>query len=98
MQPDSHSRAPSRLPVIALALITVLGLARLAFLAFDAPNLSFDEAQYWAWAQTIQLGYYSKPPMVAWAIAATTALTLALSSSVRNAAVDKSPSDRTRSG
>ncbi len=74
MQPDSHSRAPSRLPVIALALITVLGLARLAFLAFDAPNLSFDEAQYWAWAQTIQLGYYSKPPMVAWAIAATTAL------------------------
>ena len=46
----------------------------MALLAFDPPNLSFDEAQYWALAQTIQLGYYSKPPMVAWAIAATTAL------------------------
>lgn len=58
----------------ALALVAVVTLWRLALLAFDPPNLSFDEAQYWAWAQTIQLGYYSKPPMVAWAIAATTAV------------------------
>jgi 4-amino-4-deoxy-L-arabinose transferase-like glycosyltransferase len=58
-----------------LALLVVGGVSawRFALLAFDAPNLSFDEAQYWAWAQTIQLGYYSKPPVVAWAIAATTA-------------------------
>ncbi len=59
---------------LALAFIAFVTLARCALLAFDPPNLSFDEAQYWAWAQTIQLGYYSKPPMVAWAIAATTAL------------------------
>ncbi|MBX9634079.1 MAG: glycosyltransferase family 39 protein, partial [Magnetospirillum sp.] len=58
----------------ALGLIAAISLWRIALLVFDAPNLSFDEAQYWAWAQTIQLGYYSKPPMVAWAIAATTAL------------------------
>ena len=59
---------------LALGLIGAVSLWRFALLALDAPNLSFDEAQYWAWAQTIQLGYYSKPPMVAWAIAATTAL------------------------
>jgi 4-amino-4-deoxy-L-arabinose transferase-like glycosyltransferase len=47
---------------------------RAAILAVNSPLLSFDEAQYWTWAQTLQLGYYSKPPMVAWAIAATTAL------------------------
>lgn len=63
-----------RWPHAALALVALVTLWRLALLAFAPPNLSFDEAQYWAWAQTIQLGYYSKPPMVAWAIAATTAL------------------------
>ncbi|MCR6629298.1 MAG: glycosyltransferase family 39 protein [Magnetospirillum sp.] len=60
--------------MLALGLIAAVTLVRLALLAFDPPSLSFDEAQYWAWAQHIQLGYYSKPPMVAWAIAATTAL------------------------
>lgn len=59
---------------LAFGLIAAVTLWRVAILAFDAPNLSFDEAQYWAWAQTFQLGYYSKPPMVAWAIAATTGL------------------------
>ncbi|HSV30036.1 MAG TPA: glycosyltransferase family 39 protein, partial [Candidatus Omnitrophota bacterium] len=58
----------------AFAVIGAMLAWRLAFLAFAAPNLSFDEAQYWAWAQTLQLGYYSKPPMVAWAIAATTSV------------------------
>jgi len=70
---DSDSASP-RATALALGLIVLVMVWRLAFLAFDPPNLSFDEAQYWAWAQTIQLGYYSKPPMVAWAIAATTAL------------------------
>lgn len=60
--------------VLALALVAAVTLWRVAVLALDAPNLSFDEAQYWAWAQTLQLGYYSKPPFVAWSIAATTAV------------------------
>lgn len=63
-----------RWPLAALALVAAVTVWRLLLLAFDPPNLSFDEAQYWAWAQSIQLGYYSKPPMVAWAIAASTAL------------------------
>src|SRR5439155_15314931 len=31
-------------------------------------------AQYWFWAQTPALGYYSKPPLIAWVIALTTGL------------------------
>ncbi|HLO77366.1 MAG TPA: glycosyltransferase family 39 protein [Magnetospirillum sp.] len=69
--PDPSSR---RACALAFGLIAAVTLVRVIVLALAPPNLSFDEAQYWAWAQTIQLGYYSKPPMVAWAIAATTAL------------------------
>lgn len=58
----------------AVAFVLAITLWRVLVLAFDSPNLSFDEAQYWAWAQSFQFGYYSKPPMVAWAIAATTAV------------------------
>jgi hypothetical protein len=67
---------PSAMPAFLPALLLVAAVTawRLYTLAFHAPNLSFDEAQYWAWAQTLSLGYYSKPPMVAWAIHATTAL------------------------
>jgi 4-amino-4-deoxy-L-arabinose transferase-like glycosyltransferase len=60
--------------LFAALVVGAVTLWRAALLAFDAPLVSFDEAQYWAWAQTLQLGYYSKPPMVAWAIAATTAV------------------------
>lgn len=63
-----------RATYLALGLIVAISLYRVAILAVAPPNLSFDEAQYWAWAQTVQLGYYSKPPMIAWVIAATTAL------------------------
>ncbi|MGE5504001.1 MAG: ArnT family glycosyltransferase [Actinomycetota bacterium] len=69
---QSGLRDRSRL--FAVLVVGAVTLWRAALLAFDSPLLSFDEAQYWAWAQTLQLGYYSKPPMVAWAIAATTAL------------------------
>ena len=33
-----------------------------------------DEAQYWLWSRTLAFGYYSKPPMIAWAIRAATAI------------------------
>ena len=33
-----------------------------------------DEAQYWLWSRTLDWGYYSKPPVIAWAIRAATAL------------------------
>ncbi len=54
-----------------LAAITLLRLFYLTVYPFD---LHPDEAQYWVWAQDLAFGYYSKPPMVAWLIAATTAV------------------------
>ncbi len=37
-------------------------------------ELGPDETQYWFWSQTPAFGYFSKPPLIAWAIAASTAL------------------------
>ncbi len=52
-------------------LVTVWRIQSLFGLSLD---LSFDEAQYWLWSLKPAFGYYSKPPMVAWAIALSTSL------------------------
>lgn len=59
-----------------LAIVACLAVTgwRVAMLMAAPVNLSFDEAQYWGWAQHLDWGYFSKPPMVAWAIWATTHL------------------------
>lgn len=57
---------------IAAALIVALTLFRALALVADPLPLSVDEAQYWIWAQDPALGYFSKPPMIAWLIALTT--------------------------
>lgn len=55
------------------ALLTLgLTLARAVALMRSPLELYPDEAQYWLWSRTLDFGYYSKPPMVAWAIWATT--------------------------
>lgn len=58
----------------ALALVAAITLARVLWLAFDMPDLYADEAQYWVWAQDLRFGYFTKPPLIAWLIAGTTAL------------------------
>jgi 4-amino-4-deoxy-L-arabinose transferase-like glycosyltransferase len=65
---------PDRDFQFALAAIFVTTLLRLLWLAGNPIDLYPDEAQYWIWAQHPDWGYYSKPPMVAWLIAGTTAL------------------------
>jgi 4-amino-4-deoxy-L-arabinose transferase-like glycosyltransferase len=62
---------PERVLLVALVLLTAW---RLLALALEAPPLQFDEAQYWFWGQHLDWGYYSKPPLIAWGIAASTAL------------------------
>jgi hypothetical protein len=57
----------------ALAAVAAITAARLIWLAVQSAGLYPDEAQYWFWAQHPALGYYSKPPLVAWLIALTTA-------------------------
>jgi 4-amino-4-deoxy-L-arabinose transferase-like glycosyltransferase len=60
-----------RAAVFILFGLTVL---RLLWIASGATDLYPDEAQYWLWSLTPDWGYYSKPPLVAWLIAATTRL------------------------
>lgn len=44
------------------------------FVCMTTYGLSGDEAQYWDWSRRLALGYYSKPPMVAYVIALLTHL------------------------
>ena len=57
--------------VFAVFAVTVL---RLMWLALGKADLYPDEAQYWYWSLHPALGYYSKPPLVAWLIALTTTI------------------------
>lgn len=58
----------------ALLVVGVLTALRVALLFVSDHNLAPDEAQYWSWSQEPAFGYFSKPPMIAWLIAATTHL------------------------
>ncbi len=58
----------------AAGLCVVIAALRAAALILSPLDLGPDEAQYWFWSLDPDFGYYSKPPVIAWAIAATTAL------------------------
>lgn len=45
---------------------------RIIYLVINHRNLDVEEAQYWTWSQHLALGYHSKPPMISWAIYAST--------------------------
>ncbi len=53
-------------------LIAGLLIFRLLGLFVSPLGLHGDEAQYWAWSKDLDWGYFTKPPMIAWVIAATT--------------------------
>jgi 4-amino-4-deoxy-L-arabinose transferase-like glycosyltransferase len=57
-----------------LLIVGGVTLLRIAAIAISPLDLHFDEAQYWAWSRQLDWGYFSKPPLVAWAIATTTAV------------------------
>lgn len=59
---------------MALAVVLTATMFRILVVVSSPLPLFFDEAQYWTWAQDLAFGYYSKPPVIAWAIAGTTAL------------------------
>lgn len=59
---------------LLLLLITVVTAYRAWVVATNGLNLYVDEAQYWYWAQHLDWGYYSKPPVIAAIIAGTTAV------------------------
>lgn len=57
-----------------LLLLGLKALFLLLFILYGPLRLAPDEAQYWTWSQTLDWGYYSKPPAIAWQIYLTTAL------------------------
>ena len=48
---------------LTIFLLIVFKIIAIYFTEF---SLYGDEAQYWLWSQALDLGYYSKPPLLAW--------------------------------
>lgn len=61
-------------PWLAVAAILAMTLWRVLWLAASRAELGVDEAQYWLWSRSLDWGYFSKPPVIAWIIRATTDL------------------------
>lgn len=59
---------------LAISIIAGLLAMRLLLVVWSPLELYADEAQYWRWGQSLEWGYYSKPPMIAWVIHLSTAL------------------------
>ncbi len=55
-----------------VAFLAVLTAARIVVLFVSPLELYPDEAQYWLWSRHLAFGYFSKPPLIAWLIRATT--------------------------
>jgi len=72
MTQSSAGRDAARETRAAVLLVLALSLARLVALFATPLELYPDEAQYWLWSRTLDVGYYSKPPLIAWAIWAAT--------------------------
>lgn len=60
-------------PLLALLMALAALSAWRWWVAADLP-LSVDEAYYFAWSRTPDWGYWTKPPLIAWAIAAADAV------------------------
>jgi len=58
----------------ALLVVAVATALRIAWLVQAPIDIDGDEAQYWIWSRDLAFGYYSKPPLLAWLIRATTAV------------------------
>jgi len=58
----------------ACAIIGVSTILRITVIFLGPLQLYPDEAQYWVWSRHLDFGYFSKPPMIAWLIRATTAI------------------------
>lgn len=68
---DLWRRNPSACAALFIGLVVLL---RLAVVIAAPVEIGPDEAQYWRWSEKLDFGYYSKPPLIAWTIAASTAV------------------------
>jgi hypothetical protein len=72
--PASRRQPPRRWWAILLGVLALLGALRVGLLLASGTGLQVDEAQYWTWSRDLHWGYYSKPPVIALLIAASTTL------------------------
>jgi len=70
----SNRAAFDRATLAFLAVLLALTAARIVALQLSPFGLYFDEAQYWTWSRNFDWGYFTKPPLIAWVIGATTAV------------------------
>ena len=54
----------------AALIVLALTIVRLIGLRLSNVDLFIDESQYWSWSRELDFGYFSKPPLLAWLIAA----------------------------
>jgi 4-amino-4-deoxy-L-arabinose transferase-like glycosyltransferase len=71
LQQASHKKSYASYFICILIIVLAL---RLFVLIASPLNLHGDEAQYWVWSQNLDWGYFSKPPLIAWIIAVSTAV------------------------
>ena len=57
---------------ISFLLCGIILLTKIIAIYITNFDLFGDEAQYWIWSQSPNLGYYSKPPLLAWLIGSVT--------------------------
>ena len=84
MTPSRHtSKSDLRHPLIAhdaridrwiMGLLILVTAIRSLAILISPLELGVDEAQYWAWSQTPDFGYFTKPPLIAWIIGLSHAL------------------------
>ena len=70
----SYSSNLTVAPAMFWGLLLASLAVRLYAVVISPLEPSVDEAQYWLWGQTPQLGYYSKPPLIAWILAGTSSV------------------------
>lgn len=70
----TDSSATDRYSRLAIAIIAGLLAVRIVLVIVSPLELYADEAQYWRWGESLEWGYYSKPPMIAWMIHASAGL------------------------
>ena len=59
-----------RLTWLVVGVAVALTLYRMALIPTRGITLFVDEAYYWDWSRELAFGYFTKPPMIAWLIAA----------------------------
>ncbi len=60
-------------PFVLLALISIT-VIRIYSIYVTPIELTVDEAQYWDWSRNLDVGYFTKPPLIAWTIALSTTI------------------------